>query len=190
MYSDISGYWLETAIDIVSVSYSLYQVYENPTDWRNWAWLCVDIVFAVVPILTGSGALRGVNRLDDISDISKMATYSDEVIVIGQSMNIRVIPEALNLGADYYRGFNQYNDMARVSNVMADMYGYADNMKFIASRSFTGYKFIDIGMDVSRVGGKGIVWSKFTIYSERIIATTFRKKNIVRAGYWVYDYFS
>ena len=43
--------------------------------------------------------------MDDISDISRLSTKADNVIVIGQSMKGRVIPEAINLGREMAKDF-------------------------------------------------------------------------------------
>ena len=56
-------------------------------------------------------------------------------------------------------------------------------MCYIAGKSLIGTRFIDMGFDVARIGEKGIWFSKFTIYSERFFAQTFRWKNIIRLGY-------
>lgn len=183
MYYDPSGCAIDIIFDILSIGYSIYEVWKDPKDWKNWAWLAVDIGFAVVPFLTGSGGLKAVNKLDDINDISKITTKADDIVVIGQSMKQRVIPEAINLSADWYRGFDYYADISKASKKLADLHGYLDNMKFIAVKAFTGKKFIDIGMDVTRIGKRGIWFSKFIINSERFIASAFRVKNVIRAGY-------
>ncbi len=126
--------------------------------------------------------------MDDLYDLTKVTASADEIYVLGQTMGSRVIPEALNLGADWYHGFDYYNDMAKVSKSMANLYGYADNMAFIANKAFGGAKFIDMGFDVTRTlsgayknGKLGVeLLSRFTIYSERFVAIAFRKKNIAR----------
>jgi hypothetical protein len=98
-------------------------------------------------------------------------------------MKTRVIPEALNLGVDYYHGFLYYDDIAKGSVFMARAYGYLDNMVFVAMQSMKGTRFIDVGMDITRIGEKGLWFSKATIYSERFIAQTFRFKNLMRVTY-------
>ena len=102
-------------------------------------------------------------------------------------MKSRVIPEAINLGVDWYHGFDYHNDMAKASKRMANIYGYLDNMKFIAIKSLSGAKFIDMGFDAARVGEKLFTLSRFTIYSERFVANVFRIKNIVRGVYRFLD---
>lgn len=126
--------------------------------------------------------------MDDLYDLSKITSSADEIYMLGQSMGTRVIPEAINLGVDWYHGFDYYKDMAKASKSMANLYGYVDNMVFIANKAFDGAKFIDMGFDATRtllgVYEKGKIGaellSRFTIYSERFVAIAFRKKNIAR----------
>ena len=80
------------------------------------------------------------------------------------------------------------DEIANISKPMANLFGYVDNMAFIARKSFSGAKFIDMGFDATRTlssmhkhGKLGIeIFSRFTIYSERFVSIIFRKKNIVR----------
>ena len=195
MYYDPSGHWIETAFDIISVLWSAKEFKEDPS-LENFAWLVLDVIFLIIPGVIGSGGLRAVSKMDDIYDISRISSSSDDIYMIGQSMKTRVIPEALNLGVDWYHGFDYYHDMKNASKTMADLYAYADNMMFIANKSFNGAKFIDMGFDASRTlkgarlkGELGIeLLSRFTIYSERFIAVAFRKKNIARIMWRFYKW--
>ena len=184
---DPTGHFWDVVFDIGSILWSAYDFIKDPS-WENFAWLALDVVFAVVPFLTGSGGLKAVSKMDDLYDLSKITSSAYEIYMLGQSMGKRVIPEAINLGVDWYHGFDYYNDMAKVSKSMANLYGYIDNMAFIANKAFDGVKFIDMGFDATRTlkkarkGGElGVeLLSRFTIYSERFVAIAFRKKNLAR----------
>ena len=80
MYYDPTGHWLDTVIDIISIGWSLYDFIEDPS-WKNFGWLALDVGFALIPFLTGSGGLKAVNKLDDISDLSKITTKADDIYV-------------------------------------------------------------------------------------------------------------
>ena len=188
MYYDPTGHWLDTVIDIISICWSFNDFIENPS-WKTFSWLVLDFAFAVIPFLTGSGGLKALNNLDDIKDLSKITTSPDDIYMLGQTMKVRVIPEAINLGVNWYQGFDYYNDIAKGSKKLANLYGYLDNIKFIALKSLSGAKFIDLGFDAARVGEKFLTLSRFTIYSERFVANTFRIKNLVRGVYRLLDKF-
>jgi len=68
-----------------------------------------------------------------------------------------------------------------VSSKWAKTIGYLDNMAYIATNLLMGIRFIDVGMDASRVGIAMYNFSRFTVYSERFIAGTVRMKNALRA---------
>ena len=182
MFTDSTGYFWDTVLDVVSIVWSLYDFIKDPS-WKNFGWIALDIGFALIPFLTGSKVLNQVSLLDDISEVRVLDNSMNNVIVIGQSMDSRVIPKAMNLGADYYAGYMHYSDLRKGSKILANTYGYADNMLFIATRSLAGYKFLDIGMDFKRVGSGLDRFSRFTIYSERIISNVFKLKNVVRGIY-------
>ena len=189
-YADPSGHFWDVVFDIGSIIWSAYDLIKNPS-WENLGWLTLDIGFASIPFLTGSGGLKAVSKMDDIYDISKITVPADKIYMLGQSMNNRVIPEALNLGVDWYHGLDSFNDIAQVSKPIANLLGYIDNMAFIAKKSLSGARFIDMGFDTTRTISKanlwGELWSRFTIHSERFMAIAFRKKNISRIAWRIYQ---
>ena len=68
--------------------------------------------------------------------------------------------------------------------------GYADNMVFNAENAFNGTKFIDKGFDAGRsiqrvrTHGSKVIFSermsRFTIYSEKLLAQLMTQKNLYR----------
>ena len=189
-YCDPSGHFWDVVFDIGSIIWSAYDFIKDPS-WKNLGWLTLDLGFAIVPFLTGSGGLKAVSKMDDIYDISKITVPADKIYMLGQSMNNRVIPEALNLGVDWYHGLDSFNDIAQVSKPIAHLVGYIDNMAFIAKKSLSGARFIDMGFDTTRTLSKANLWSelwsRFTIRSERFMAIAFRKKNITRVIWRLYQ---
>ncbi|MDD4157011.1 MAG: hypothetical protein PHY08_10610 [Candidatus Cloacimonetes bacterium] len=186
MRADPSGCFWDTILDIGFTIWSLVDFIKNPT-WENAGWLAVDLVFLAIPFIPGIGkGTKAITKIDDVQDIASMMNRGQDVVVIGQSMTKRVIPYADNIGALYYKGFSHYNDVAKVSKHLANGIGYVDNTAYIAEKSLTGAKFIDLGWDIARIGEKGLWWSKFTIYSERFIAETFRIQKLIRFGQHIY----
>ena len=79
--ADPSGYWVETALDIAGLVWSIYDMCTEPS-WENAGWLALDIVCIAVPILTGSYAVKAASKgtaklLNASADVAK---YSDDVI--------------------------------------------------------------------------------------------------------------
>lgn len=174
-------FW-DTIFDIGFFIWGLVDFINNPT-WENAGWLALDALFLAIPFIPGVGkATKAVTKLDNVQDLSFIGR-SNDFILLGQSMKSRVIPEALNLGVDWYKGFTHYDDIARISGRLANGVGYIDNMLFIAGKSLTGTRFLNMGFDAARIGQKGLWFSKFTIYSEIFVAQTFRLKNILRFYY-------
>ena len=95
------------------------------------------------------------------------------------------------IGASYYRGFDKYNDIGKVSVFLVDFLGFNHNIGYIISKTFKGAKFINYGLDASRTFKKAydvakvkgvyrLFVSYVTIFSEQILAYLFRKKTILR----------
>ncbi len=67
--ADIGGYFWETALDIISLGVSLYEVCKNPTDPWAWAGLAGDTV-DLIPFVTGVGEVtRAVKTIDKVADV-------------------------------------------------------------------------------------------------------------------------
>jgi len=181
MFTDSTGYFWETIIDIGFAIWGLVDLINDPT-WENAGWFALDLVFLAIPFIPGIGkGVKAVSKVDDIADVANFMNRGQDVFVIGQNMAQRVIPYADEIGALYYKGFNHYDDLAKVSSKLANTAGYMHNMSFIASKSLMGARFIDIGLDASRAGMAMYNISRFTVYSERFVAGTARIKNVLRA---------
>ena len=182
---DPSGHAWETVFDIGFAIWSLIDFIKDPT-WANAGWLALDILALAVPFLPGGSKV--ITKADDIADAVGFVNKYDEVIVLGQSMGKRVIPYADEIGATFYKGLDNFNDLENsIGTVRASLIGYFDNMGYIAQHTFNGAKFIDKGFDASRTlkGLKGMdlfreVMSRVTIHSEKFIAQLLRKKNVFR----------
>ena len=147
----------------------------------------MDLACLLIPLATGAGTV--ITKFDDIKDISSFIGKSNEAIVLGQSMNTRIIPLATTIGASFYGGLDDYLLFEkRYGSLVATIVGYSDNMVYIMMNSLSGAKFIDYGFDTSRTLSKAIskgnllgeAISRITIYSERIFARLFRHKNVFR----------
>ena len=74
MYIDETGHFVDFILDIFFIGWDIYNLSSNDgwKDWKNWVALGVDIVFAVVPFVTGGGGqiVKLANVSDDISDFT------------------------------------------------------------------------------------------------------------------------
>ena len=184
-YADPSGYAWETVFDIGFAIWSLIDWIKDPT-WANASWLALDVVALAVPFLPAGGKV--ITKADDLLDAVGFVNKYDDVIVLGQSMTERVIPYADEIGAAVYGGLTNFKDLEKAyGTILATFIGYSDNMAFIMKESLKGTKFIDIGFNATRTL-KGLkrmdlfteIASRVTIYSERLFAQLFRKKNVFR----------
>jgi hypothetical protein len=77
-FSDPTGHWVETALDIAFIAYDIYDISKNGLNWENGLSLTADVAGAVLPFVTGGGAIvRAAMHADDVVDTVKVA---DKVI--------------------------------------------------------------------------------------------------------------
>ena len=155
---DPSGCAWDTILDIISIGWSIYDFIRKPS-WENAGWLALDVVFGMVPFLTGSRIMKAASKLDDISDIGGYMNKFDDVydsIVIGNDMG-RVTNLAFDTGSMIYDGYKPLNALYAMGKVdeVTDAMKYAakvDNARFIMDKFNAGYKIINAGSD-----GRGFI---------------------------------
>ena len=77
-YTDSTGHWVETALDIAFITYDVYDISANGLNWENGLSLAADVVGAALPLVTGGGlAVRAFAHADDAI---KVANTADNVI--------------------------------------------------------------------------------------------------------------
>ncbi len=86
MYTDPSGHWVETALDLAFIAYDIYQITQEGWTPVNTVALVADIACAIVPIGTGGGpAVRAVMAGGDAAlAFSKTAVHVPDAIRLGQ----------------------------------------------------------------------------------------------------------
>jgi RHS repeat-associated protein len=158
MFSDSSGRWIESALDIAGLAWSIYDMSTNPS-WENAGWLLLDVICLALPVITGSyavkAAVKGANAVDTAADSLKTIDKAQDAlvvtkppIVIGENMN-RVESYAKLVGADYYKA---------IPNKPFDFdIAMKRNKRWIADMKRNGRQFIDIGPDFERRRTKGII---------------------------------
>ena len=57
MYFDPTGHFWDIVLDIFFIVWDIYDLCtdEGYKDWKNWAALGLDIIFAVIPFVSGGG---------------------------------------------------------------------------------------------------------------------------------------
>jgi RHS repeat-associated protein len=76
-YTDPTGHWVESAIDIALIGYDVYDISQNGLNWENGVSLAANVVGLIVPVATGLGAItRAAGKVDDVA---KAITKVDEV---------------------------------------------------------------------------------------------------------------
>lgn len=187
MYVDSTGHWVDTALDIISILWSAYDLYKNPT-WENVGWLALDVVFAVVPFLIGSRIMKAASKLDDVSDIGGYMNKFDNVydsIVIGNDMN-RVTSLALDTGSMIYDGYKPMNALCALGKTdeITDAMRYAakvDNARFIMDKVQAGYKIINAGSD-----GRGFIKMMKSAYGMELrILYRLKLGNRLHRAWWI-----
>jgi len=128
-YTDPSGHWIESALDIAFIGYDIYDIKTNGLTWTSGLSLAADVAGLVLPVVTGGGLLvRGLAHADDaikllsrtddvvkaashVDDAAKAAVHIDDAIaaaatgakkpvIIGENMAGRVNSYAKSKGAE------------------------------------------------------------------------------------------
>lgn len=172
MYIDSTGYLIDTLIDVVSIGWSLYDLIKDPS-WENAGWLALDIIFAVIPFLTGSKVIKLSSKSDEVVDVIKYTNKLDNVgdaIVIGNGMD-NVIYAANKLDATYYAGYGPLNalyDIGKIdqATVGMKMAGRFDNARWLVGKMNQGATVIDIGRNrsVFKTFTSAYGWEKRVIF--------------------------
>jgi RHS repeat-associated protein len=82
-YTDPSGHYIETGLDLAFIVMDLNDIRQNPSDMWAWGALGADVACAALPIATGGGlAVRGLkaaNKIDNAVDTTKVIDKSVEL---------------------------------------------------------------------------------------------------------------
>jgi len=89
-YTDPSGHWLESAIDIAFIIYDIHDIATNGLSLESGAALALDVGGLLLPVVTGAGLLaRAAGHADDVvravshtDEIVDVATHADEAAAV------------------------------------------------------------------------------------------------------------
>ena len=176
---DPTGHFWDYVLDAVFLAWSIADVINDPSDWKNWAALGTDLVFAVVPFVpSGAGQIikigdkagdlaRAANKLDNLNDVRKITS-------VGETMS-RVEKMANVYGAKVYGGFKSYKKLEKLGKggkVIAEIAGKTHNLAWIVHKLRSGYTLLNVGYDALRE----IRGSSYTM--ERIIMMLWESRNV------------
>ena len=156
-YVDPTGQFWDTILDIGFLIWSVVDLVRGGwKDWKNWAALGVDVLFAVIPFIpSGGGQIISVgNKMDNALDVADAINHIDniqdiaKVTLIGRSMD-RVKDTAALIGKadNLYIPWRGYDVAATgfkklVHNTISMLHdGY-----WMFGKLRKGYTVIDIGM--------------------------------------------
>jgi RHS repeat-associated protein len=76
--TDPTGHWLESAIDIASIAYDVYDISQNGLTVTSGLALAADIASLALPVVAGGGAaVRAIAHADDVVDA---VAHADDVV--------------------------------------------------------------------------------------------------------------
>ena len=82
---DRTGQWVDTALDVVSLGFSVYDMVKDPS-WENAGWLALDVVCLAVPFMSGAGALKFISKGDDLVDAVRAVDKIDDAVDTGKGI--------------------------------------------------------------------------------------------------------
>ena len=183
MYVDPTGHALDTVFDVVFIIWGVYDLINGGyTDWKNWAALGVDILFATIPFVP-SGASQvikvgnkidnavdvasAINKIDNIKDVSK-------VTMIGRNME-RVTDTATLIGKadNLYSMWKKYDSAATgLKRVLHNGISMLHDASWMLGKLRSGYTVIDIGITTAH-RGFGLWYG-----AERFVVGLWKTRNI------------
>jgi RHS repeat-associated protein len=153
-YTDPTGHWIESAVDIAFIAYDIWDITQNGLTWDNGLALAADVGGLLLPGLTGLGmAVRGgkaakaaaeaASHGDEAADLARSATRISENLA--QEAAQRTLP----LGFKNADEFAQFG--ARLKQGLQNA-GYGDVQAAFRGSSVTGVSFkTGAPFDVGRV---------------------------------------
>jgi hypothetical protein len=106
-YTDPTGHWIESAVDIAFIAYDIYDISQNGLNWENGLALAADVAGLALPVVTGGGA--AVRALMHADDVVKAVNTADNVIDTAKAIDNAV--DAGNAADNLLDGFKTAGDI-------------------------------------------------------------------------------
>ncbi len=160
---DPTGCFWDYVLDAVFIAWSITDLINGGyKDWKNWAALGIDVVFAVLPFVpSGAGQVIKVgNKIDNAVDVAKAINKVDniqdatKITMIGRSMD-RVTDTANLLGKtdnlyDAWKGYDKAATGAK--RVLHNGISVSHDACWMFGKLRSGYTVIDIGVTTAHRG--------------------------------------
>ncbi len=183
--ADSNGEFWDYVIDGAFIVWSTVDAVREPTNWKNWLALGVDVVFAVVPFIpSGAGQVIKVgNKVDNSLDVANAISKIDNlqhvtnVTMIGRDMK-RVTNTASLLGItnNLYTPWKGYDITSTgIKRLVHNSISVAHNGKWILEKLRRGHTVIDIGVSAAYSG-----WKSYGLWygTERTILGLWQTRNL------------
>ena len=117
-YNDPTGHWIESAFDIASIAYDVYDISKNGLNWGTGLALAADIGSLILPGVTGGGlAVRALSHADEVVDAARVVDAAgDAAQTINQGINTVQAANQVTNGLSAFSaaseyGIKSYNDL-------------------------------------------------------------------------------
>ena len=129
-YTDSTGHWLESALDLAFIAYDIYDIQQNGLNRTNGLSLAVDIGGLALPVVTGGGLMvRAVSHGDDVA---KAAAHVDDFGPVKAAIEALKAGDAAPMEA--LQGWQKPIVRGFISEAkMLDKLGFAKNTRSISA---------------------------------------------------------
>jgi len=115
-YTDPSGHYVETALDLAFIALDVVEVYNNPSDAWAWAALGADVACAALPLATGGGLA--------VKALEETVAHGDDALKLGKAAS-NLVESADNI-KDVGTAVGKYGDdtgaaLAKMSSEVESM---------------------------------------------------------------------
>lgn len=182
MFTDSTGYFWDTLLDIGFLVWSIIDVWNDPTNWKNWAALAIDLLFMAIPFVSGGSGqiIKAGNNIDSAVDvvntINKMDNIHDlsKVTVIGRDMNrVENVASLLNRTDDIYNAWKGYDITATgFKKLTHNVLSMLHNGGWLVGKLQNGYTVLDIGLSTAHKT-RGLWYG-----TEKVVISAWKTRNI------------
>ena len=79
-YTDPTGHWIESALDVASIAFDIYDISQNGLSWTSGLALAADVASLALPVVAGGGlAVRALMHADDLADAAHAGAVALDV---------------------------------------------------------------------------------------------------------------
>ena len=111
-YTDPSGHWLDTVVDIVSITMTINEIRQEGLNWKNGLSLVADVGSLLLPVVAGGGmVIRAATKADDVIDAARVVDRVDDAVDAAKAVD--------KLG-DVSRAASKFQDLTHAADYGID----------------------------------------------------------------------